>query len=256
MSEENREIQELEKLKAIHLGQYQRLINEISVNMEQEDDALLQILRHQWGSAEELQYSFIASEFEREAGFPIIHLPVFLNGTYGLRERITYREGRLTARERVEYFQLRLANLADDNNAVDSFRSTFRIDKTTFEWLVAELMHSPELQFTANNATPVEVQVGATLMRLANHHYGYRLIKNDWQISYGSYTNFTRRVTKAIRTKLTSTLLRWPDTRDLALETARGFAMASTSQIDSAFQTSLVRLMERTALLESHHHLF
>jgi hypothetical protein len=43
----NREIQELEELKTIHLGQYQRLINEISINMEQQDKALLRILRHQ-----------------------------------------------------------------------------------------------------------------------------------------------------------------------------------------------------------------
>jgi hypothetical protein len=45
--------------------------------MEQQYEALLQVFRHQLGLAEELQYSFIVSEFEREAGFPISHSPVF-----------------------------------------------------------------------------------------------------------------------------------------------------------------------------------
>jgi hypothetical protein len=39
--------------------------------MEQQDEVLLRILRRQWGLAEELQRSFIANEFEREAGFHI-----------------------------------------------------------------------------------------------------------------------------------------------------------------------------------------
>jgi hypothetical protein len=46
IEEYNREIQELEELKTIHLGQYQCLITEISANMKQEDKALLKVPRH------------------------------------------------------------------------------------------------------------------------------------------------------------------------------------------------------------------
>jgi hypothetical protein len=41
--------------------------------MKQEDEVLLQILRHRWESIEELLYNFIASNFEKDAGFPIAY---------------------------------------------------------------------------------------------------------------------------------------------------------------------------------------
>lgn len=47
---------------------------------------------------------------------------------------------------------MKFNSLDDDDNPLASFRSTFRMDKETFEWLVVRLSNHPELRFTAHNA--------------------------------------------------------------------------------------------------------
>lgn len=135
----------------------------------------------------------------------------------------TSRADRPTRVERIRYFELRFARLADDNNPMSSFRSTFRVDQGTFEWLVNRLTDHPELQFDSNNTTPVYIQVAICLIRLANNHVGYRIAYQDWYVSYGSYTNFTRRVVKAIKGLLAETTIKWPTTYDHARDISVGF---------------------------------
>jgi hypothetical protein len=97
------------------------------------------------------------------------------------------------------------------------------MDKGTFEWLVTRLEEHPELQLNAPNATPVFIQVAIALVRLANNHIGYRMAFMDWYVSYGSYTNFTRRVVKAIKGLLTESTISWPTTYERARDIADAF---------------------------------
>jgi hypothetical protein len=170
-----------------------------------------------------LVQSHFVNEFESQFGYPIDLFPFFFSGTFGYRTVTTTREDRPTNVERIRFFELKFARLADDNNRVSSFRSTFRVDQGTFEWLVNRLQDHEELQFDSPNAIPVYIQVAICLIRLANAHISYRMAYLDWYVSYGSFTNFTRRVVKAIKGLLSSTTIQWPTTYDRASEIAIAF---------------------------------
>jgi hypothetical protein len=178
---------------------------------------------------EALNRNIIATDFENNFGFPMDFQPAFLTGTFGTFTRTTRRDDRLTSIERIRYFEAKFNSLKDDDNQIDSFRSTFRMDKETFEWLVCKLEEHPQLQLEAHNATPVFVQVAIALIRLANNHIGYRMAYMDWFVSYGSYTNFTRRVVKAIKGLLTETTISWPTDYDRAKDIADRFEYPLTT---------------------------
>lgn len=95
--------------------------------------------------------------------------------------------------------------------------------------MVSTLSRHPEFQLTAHNATPVYIQVATALIRLANAHIGYRLVFLDWKISFGSYTNYTRRFVKAIKGLLADSTIQWPTDYDRAMDISIGFEYPMTT---------------------------
>ncbi|KAI8082397.1 hypothetical protein BDF21DRAFT_451754 [Thamnidium elegans] len=82
------------------------------------------------------------NSFESQFGYSIDLFPFFLNDTFGSRTRI-------------RFFELKFARLTDDDNPLNSVRSTFGIDQGAFKWLVNRLQDHEELQFDAQNAIPL-----------------------------------------------------------------------------------------------------
>jgi hypothetical protein len=222
----------LKEVRDLALEQYQNMLqshaNEIN-EFDEEFFFTMDTIQQRLRREEALNRNIIATDFENNFGFPMDFQPAFLTGTFGTFTRTTRRDDRLTSIERIRYFEAKFNSLKDDDNQIDSFRSTFRMDKETFEWLVCKLEEHPQLQLEAHNATPVFVQVAIALIRLANNHIGYRMAYMDWFVSYGSYTNFTRRVVKAIKGLLTETTISWPTDYDRAKDIADRFEYPLTT---------------------------
>ena len=112
--------------------------------------------------------------------------------------------------ERYTFWEVQNPNLDDDDeNQVDSFRVTYRMGRDSFNWLVNRLSTHPEFDFKTPNNVPIYIQIATCLLRLANCHLRYRNMYVLYGVSYGSYTNFTRRNVKAIKDVL-SYMIDWP----------------------------------------------
>jgi hypothetical protein len=238
MSESNnlntllRELDELLSLYRLNLEQRDialRMNTIMFLDAEKEYAFFLRNLQEKLKRENAFVQSHLLNQFEAHFGFPVDFFPFFFNGTFGFRTVTTTRSDRPTSVERLRFFELKFTYLSNDDNRLNSFRSTFRMDQGTFEWLVNRLQDHPELQFSADNATPVYIQVAICLLRLANNHVGYRMAYLDWFVSNGSYVNFTRRVVKAIKGLLADTTIQWPTTYDRASEIATGFEYPLTN---------------------------
>jgi hypothetical protein len=215
-----REINELVSQYQLLLEQQQR--NNIELQEFDEEFAMFfELVQRRLRTEGDLVQRHFLNEFETQFGFPIDFFPPFFYGVFGSRTRTTTSPDRPTRVERIRFFELKFNRLVDDNNRTSSFRSTFRVDQGTFEWLVNRLQDHSELQFDGNNVTPVYIQVAVCLIRLANNHIGYRMAYMDWFISNGSYINFTRRVVKAIKGLLAESTIQWPTTYDRASDHTR-----------------------------------
>ena len=86
----------------------------------------------------------------------------------------------------------------NDNSRYNSFKSHFRINRSTFNQLLNILSRHKNYQSSPFKCqTPIEIQVAIVLQRLANP-IGYRQIEQTFGISQGSITHFTKRFLETI----------------------------------------------------------
>ena len=97
----------------------------------------------------------------------------------------------------------------NDNSRYNSFKSHFRINRSTFNQLLNILSRHKNYQSSPFKCqTPIEIQVAIVLQRLANP-IGYRQIEQTFGISQGSITHFTKRFLEAVLDSLQN-CIRWP----------------------------------------------
>jgi hypothetical protein len=68
----------------------------------------------------------------------------------------------------------------------------------------------------------VYIQISCAIWRLANCHIGYGLINLGWGVSYGSYTNITRRFITAVKDTYKN-VIKWPVDEEKVREIQQGF---------------------------------
>ncbi|KAI8068400.1 hypothetical protein BC940DRAFT_366939 [Gongronella butleri] len=98
----------------------------------------------------------------------------------------------------------------DDSMGQMSYYKNYRMRQRTFMNLVETLSSHPAFQFTAPNATPVDIQIACVLWRFANAHIGYRTFAVNLGYSQGSYRNFTKRFVIAIKDTFADRPFKWP----------------------------------------------
>jgi hypothetical protein len=145
---------------------------------------------------------------------PFLMVARSTTGTGATRDRNTHTN--------YHYWEIGHPFLTDDDNPVTSFRATYRLNRSTFERLVNDLSNHEVYQFTAPNALPVYIQISCAIWRLANCHIGYRLINLGWGVSYGSYTNMTRRFITAVK-DIYKNVIKWPVDEEKVREIQQGF---------------------------------
>ena len=98
--------------------------------MEMDDEFFAFIVNNRSRLESVLTDSLIATTFEEQFGFPISLLPIKLFwmglSVFAIEASIV-KEGLLPLK-RVEFFETKFKSLRDDNNTMDSFRSTFQIN--------------------------------------------------------------------------------------------------------------------------------
>ena len=145
----------------------------------------------------------------------------------GMMTRESHR--RVVRTERMDtyetYWTIKHPNLNDDRNSRHSYRAHYRVNKSTFEWLVNRLSRcAAYLGSILRGGYSVEVQVACVLWRFANTHFGYRIAETYLGVTAGSFNNFTNRFIDAML-EITPELITWPiEDRQRALNNAREFA--------------------------------
>lgn len=167
-----------------------------------------------------VQQRFLISSsffFEVPVFFDVLPFLIVATPAYQLR----------TASERVSfsnyhYWEIVHPYLTDDDNPRTSFRSMYRMNRSTFQKLVNDLSQHPEYQLTAPNALPVYIQISCAVWRLANAHLGYRTMNVGWGVSHGSYINMTRRFVNAVQ-GIYRNAIKWPTEEEKVREIQEGF---------------------------------
>lgn len=136
---------------------------------------------------------------------PIFSSPVFLRA-----KRVPRVRGQV-------FWEYQHPSLPDDDSA-GGFKAHYRLNRTTFNELMARLSTHPVYQFEAHNAADPAVQIGCVLWRFANAHLSYRQAEVLLGISHGSFHNFTERFLTAL-IDLEGRRIQWP-TGELAEATA------------------------------------
>lgn len=199
----------------------------------EERSAEIMFNRRRLYQAQRLQYDFVATDFLRQFGVAITSLPRFFRADYVERTRTVVGADGSRVSRRFHFWSLEHPYLNDDDeNQVNSYRATYRMSKRAFEHLVNELSTHSEFNLVAHNATPIYIQVATALFRFANSHIGYRNALMLLGVSYGSYTNFTRRTVKAIKGTL-GHLISWPTNPDEVNEIAEGFGSNSGHRLNN-----------------------
>ena len=98
----------------------------------------------------------------------------------------------------------------DDSMGQMSYYANYRMRQRTFIKLVENLSSHPAFQFSAPDATPVDIQIACVLWRFANAHIGYRTFAVNLGYSQGSYRNFTKRFVIAMKDKFADRPFKWP----------------------------------------------
>ncbi|KAG2194761.1 hypothetical protein INT47_012063, partial [Mucor saturninus] len=123
------------------------------------------------------------------------------------------------------YWTIKHPNLNDNRNSRHSYRAHYRVNKSTFEWLVNRLSRcAAYLGSVLRGGYSVEVQVACVLWRFANTHFGYRIAETHLGVTAGSFNNFTNRFIDAML-EITPEIITWPiEDRKRALNNAREFS--------------------------------
>lgn len=131
--------------------------------------------------------------------------PIFMSGERSPR---VVRSARMDTYE--QYWTVKHPNLNDDPKSRKSYRAHYRINKKTFQWLVARLSNSSHYAGSiVQGGYSVEIQVACVLWRFANTHFGYRIAEVTLGVSAGSYRNFTERFINAM-VDMSNEVISWP----------------------------------------------
>ncbi|KAI8329546.1 hypothetical protein BC941DRAFT_196748 [Chlamydoabsidia padenii] len=119
----------------------------------------------------------------------------------------------------------------DDTRLDSSYHANYRVNRDTFNLLVATLSQHPVYQSRnpAYPQTPCYIQVATILWRMTNTHAGYRIVKNTMGISNGSYMNFTTRFLKAM-VDCFKHKIHWPTTESEVRRTIASFTARPDSE--------------------------
>lgn len=106
-----------------------------------------------------------------------------------------------------------------------TFKEHYRITLSTFEMLVnARRETEPYANISEeDNPWPVWKQIAIVLWRFSNTHFGYRMAKEQFGCSHGSYNVFTDRFINAMRTEIMDRVITWPTTAARTSAIANGF---------------------------------
>ncbi|KAG2193018.1 hypothetical protein INT47_012143 [Mucor saturninus] len=181
--------------------QYFNVVMEEIIRIDEEFDLEEEMLEQEVALAEErvvadyarLQENYdIFSLFERWVRETILHATTLNN--YDIRMD-TYET----------HWAIKHPNLNDNRNSRHSYRAHYRVNKSTFEWLVNRL----------------KVQVTCVLWRFANTHFGYRIAETHLGVTAGLFNNFTNRFIDAML-EITPEIITWPiEDGERALNNAR-----------------------------------
>ena len=107
-----------------------------------------------------------------------------------------------------------------------TFKEHYRVTLSTFELLVNELSETEQYANLSERDTnwPVWKQVAVVMWRFSNTHFGYRMAKEQFGCSHGSYNNFTDRFIGAMSTDIMNRVITWPTTVRRTRSIANGFA--------------------------------
>ncbi|CAO3583500.1 unnamed protein product [Absidia cylindrospora] len=118
------------------------------------------------------------------------------------------------------YWNITHPNLNDDDNSTNSYKAHYRVNQSTFNWLVNTL--STHSVYNTNGLQDdVYLQIACVLWRFANSHFGYRMVSVNMGIAQGSYHNYTERFMTALYDTHRH-CIRWPVGEDAA-RVAEGF---------------------------------
>ncbi|OAD68359.1 hypothetical protein PHYBLDRAFT_173357 [Phycomyces blakesleeanus NRRL 1555(-)] len=104
------------------------------------------------------------------------------------------------------------------------FKEHYRITLSTFETLVNILLGT-ELYRRCDESElvrPVWKQIAVVLWRFSNTHFGYRMAKNKFGCSHGSYNNFTDQFILAMSSIVIDNSITWPNMVEQTLEITTG----------------------------------
>jgi hypothetical protein len=127
-----------------------------------------------------------------------------------------------TLRPKTDGFWTNIYPNLNDYSLTNSFKTHFRITKSTFHKLLNIISNHPIYQSSPfKPQTPIEMQVAIVLQRFANP-MSYRELETSFGISQGSVQNFTKRFCTAVLENLQHAI-KWP-TGQLMQEVIEGFA--------------------------------
>ncbi|KAG2201841.1 hypothetical protein INT47_004398 [Mucor saturninus] len=147
-----------------------------------------------------------ADHFEDEDQYfdALVDEIIAIDEEYDLEEQMLEQEVAI-AEERIRmdtyetYWTIEHPNLSDDRNSRHSYRAHYRVNKSTFEWLVNRLSRcATYIESSLRGGYSVEIQVACVLWRFANTHFGYRIAETHLGITAGSFNNFTNRFIDAM----------------------------------------------------------
>lgn len=114
---------------------------------------------------------------------------IYTNSPPRLFRSVRRKQDRLDFTE--QYWIQKHPFLKTDENL---FKSHYRVNVSTFEWIVRKASEAPEYAGSQlRNGIPVEIQIALVLWRFANTHFGFRIAEVNLGVSAGTYNNITNR---------------------------------------------------------------